>query len=83
MLSVQIVIGSAEVDRMNGSTHSRYHGYTTGAHNSDAAIGQAKASGDDSADLALIQIAVRKLRERNSGFASSAALLTDSYPVMK
>ena len=59
MLNVQIMIGSVEVDRMNGSNHSRYQGYTTGAHKSDAAIGQANAE-DDSADLRLIQIAVRK-----------------------
>src|ERR1700751_2359363 len=60
MLNVQMMIGSAEVDRMKGSSHSRYHGYTTGAHKSDAAIGQANASEDHSADLLLIQIAVRK-----------------------
>ena len=30
-----------------------------------------------------IQIATRKVCERNSGFASSAALVTDSNPVMK
>jgi len=60
MLKVQIIIGTVEVDLMNGSSHSRYHGYTTGAHKSDAAIGQANASEDPSADFFLIQIAVRK-----------------------
>ena len=59
MLTVQITMGSVEVDRGNGSSHSMYHGYTTGAHKSDAAIGQANASEDHSMDL-LIQIAVRK-----------------------
>src|SRR5215469_14139161 len=60
MLNVQMMIGSVEVDRMNGSGHSRYQGYTTGAHKSDAAIGQANASEDHSADFLLIQIAVSK-----------------------
>src|SRR5258708_19666682 len=60
MLKVQIMSGTVEVDLMNGSSHSRYHGYITGAHKSDAAIGQANASGDPSVDFLLIQIAVRK-----------------------
>ena len=60
MLKVQIMIGTVEVDLMNGSSHSMYHGYTTGAHKSDAAIGQAKASEDLSADFLLIQIAVKR-----------------------
>jgi hypothetical protein len=60
MLTVQIVIGNVEVVRRNGSSHSRYHGYTTGAHNSEAAIGHANTSGKDDAFLRLIQIAVRK-----------------------
>ncbi len=60
MLNVQMMIGNVEVDRMNGSSHSRYHGYTTGAHNSDAAMGHANASEDPSVDLLLIQIAARK-----------------------
>src|SRR5215470_4890210 len=46
ILTVQMLSGSVKVDRMNGSNHSRYHGYTTGAQKSDAAIGQAKASED-------------------------------------
>ena len=60
MLKVQIMIGTIEVDLMNGSSHSRYHGYTTGAHKSDAAIGQADASEDPSADFLPIQIAASK-----------------------
>jgi len=60
MLKVQIMSGIVEVDLMNGSSQSRYHGYTTGAHKSDAAIGQANASEDTFVDLLLIQIAVRK-----------------------
>src|SRR5260370_6142725 len=60
MLKVQTMIGTVEIDLRNGSSHSRYHGYTTGAHKSDAAIGQANASEDSSADFLLIQIAVRK-----------------------
>src|SRR5947209_14084195 len=48
MLTVQMRIGTVEADRRNGSIHSRYHGYTTGAHKSDAAIGQAKPSGEHS-----------------------------------
>src|SRR6266446_8668007 len=60
MLTVQMMIGTVEADRRNGSSQRRYHGYTTGAHKSDAAIGQANASEDHSADLLRIQIAVRK-----------------------
>src|SRR6266446_9169299 len=59
MLTVQMTIGSAEVDRRNGSSQSRYHGYTTVAHRIDAAIGHAHASEDPASDLALSQIAVR------------------------
>jgi hypothetical protein len=39
--------GSAEIDRRNGNSHRRYHGYTTGANKSDPAIGQANASADN------------------------------------
>src|SRR6267142_5335716 len=60
MLKVQIMIGTVEVDLMNGSSQTMYHGYTTGAQRSDAAMGQANASEDPSADFLLIQIAVRK-----------------------
>jgi hypothetical protein len=63
MLTVQIMIGSVEVDRTKGRSQSRYQGYTTGAHRSDAAMGQANASEDDSAEFLpalLIHTAVRK-----------------------
>ena len=40
MLNVQTLISGVEVDRMNGISHSRYHGYATGAQKSDAVIGQ-------------------------------------------
>ena len=32
MLTVQMMSGSVEPDRRNGSSQSRYQGYTTGAH---------------------------------------------------
>jgi hypothetical protein len=60
MLTVQIMSGAVEVDLRKGNSHSRYHGYTTGAHKSDAAMGQANASEHPSADFLLIQIAVTK-----------------------
>src|SRR6266853_609335 len=60
MLTVQTMIGTVELDRTNGSSQRRYHGYTTGAHRSDAAIGQANASEDHAVALLLSQIAVRK-----------------------
>ena len=60
MLTVQMMIGTVEADRKNGSSQRRNHGYTTGAHRSDAAMGQANASADDAGALILIQIAVRK-----------------------
>src|ERR1700678_383814 len=60
MLTVQMMIGTVDADRTKGSSHRRYHGYTTGAHKSDAAMGQANASGDHAGALRLIQIAVRK-----------------------
>src|SRR5271155_1529854 len=60
MLTVQIMIGTVEADRTNGSSHSRYHGYTTGAHRSVAAIGHANASEDHPGAFLLIHIAVSK-----------------------
>src|SRR5947209_18894167 len=45
MLTVQMMIGSVEADLRNGSSQRRYHGYTVGAHRSDAAMGQANTSG--------------------------------------
>ena len=53
-----MMIGAVERDRRNGSIHSRYHGYMTGAHKSVAAIGQANSAADNSADFFLIQIVV-------------------------
>jgi hypothetical protein len=44
MLTVQMMSGKVEADRRNGSNQSRYHGYTTGAHRNDAAIGHANES---------------------------------------
>src|SRR5438105_13869244 len=58
MLTVQKMISSVEADVRNGSSQSRYHGNTTGAHRRDAAIGQANASGDNSRDARLNQVAV-------------------------
>src|SRR6266481_1116201 len=60
MLTVQTMIGTVEADRRNGSNQSRYQGYTTGAHRSDAAMGHANASEDHAGALLLNQIAVRK-----------------------
>src|SRR6185437_9955339 len=59
MLTVQIIIGSVDPDHRNGSSQRRYHGYTTGAHRSDAAIGQANACGEHSGDARLSQVAIR------------------------
>src|SRR5215475_10830017 len=58
MLTVQMMIGSVQTDLRNGNSEKRYHGYTTGAHKSDAAIGQANNSGDHSGSLLLSQVAV-------------------------
>lgn len=63
---VQTTIGNVEADLRNGSIHNRYQGYTTGAHKSDAVIGQANASGDDACDLVLNQVAVRIPRKTAS-----------------
>src|SRR3954452_5941347 len=59
MLTVQMMIGRIEADLRNGSTQRRYQGYTTGAHRSDAAMGQANTSGDRSGDVLLNHVAVR------------------------
>src|SRR2546429_3624329 len=83
MLKVQIMIGTVEIDLMNGSIHSMYHGYTTGAHKSDAAIGQANASEgaseDASADFLLIQIAVTMPDRKSTRLNSSHGYI--SYAV--
>jgi hypothetical protein len=60
MLTVHMMIGSVESERRNGSIHSRYHGYTTGAHRSDPAIGHANASGDNDGEPILKRIAMKK-----------------------
>src|ERR1700733_5810747 len=59
MLTAQMMIGTVEADRKNGSSQRRYHGYTTGAQRSDAAIGQANAAGKDAGAFRLIQTAAR------------------------
>src|SRR4051794_13829917 len=59
MLTVQMTIGRVEPDLRNGSSQRRYQGYTTGAHRSDAAIGQANMSGDNSGDDLLSHVAIR------------------------
>src|SRR5262249_4521650 len=60
MLTVQTRIGNVKIERMNGSIQSRYHGYTTGAHKRDAAIGQANASPHHGAELFLDRAAASK-----------------------
>src|SRR5690242_11734619 len=58
MLTVQTMISSVDADVRNGSSQRRYHGNTTGAHKSVAAMGQANTSGDDSGAAILSQLAV-------------------------
>src|SRR5260370_41789156 len=60
MLTDQRMISSVEADVRNGRSPRRYQGNTTGAHNRDAAMGQATWSGDHSgaALLLLCQVAV-------------------------
>ena len=60
MLTVQMMSGTVEADRKNGNSQSKYQGYTTGAHRSDAAMGHANVLGDHAADFLLNQNAVRK-----------------------
>src|SRR5271155_4345247 len=60
ILTVQIISGTVAAGRRKGISQMRYHGYTTGAHRSDAAIGHANVSADNAGLLLLIQIAVRK-----------------------
>src|SRR5258708_12021424 len=79
MLSVQTMIGSVGIDRRNGSSHRRYHGYTTGAHKSDPAIGQAKAPADNARGLTRNQEPIRKTGTntppaRNEGAATPSSL---------
>src|ERR1700722_17966521 len=44
MLIDQTISGTVDIERRNGKSQSKYHGYTTGAHTSEAAIGQAHCS---------------------------------------
>src|SRR6266481_8265395 len=78
MLTVQTIIGSVEPDRRNGRSQSRYHGYTTGAHRSDAAMGHANASADDAGAVLLIQIAARKPTSTASPTTSCGAATRSS-----
>lgn len=58
ILTVQRMISIVEAEVRNGSSQSRYHGKTTGAHKRDAANGQANKSGDHSDVVLLSQVAV-------------------------
>src|SRR3981081_1120759 len=78
MLTVQIMRGRMVADRRNGSSQSRYHGYTTGAHSNDAAIGHANASPDHIGAFFLNQIAVRKPTSTASPTASCGATTRSS-----
>jgi hypothetical protein len=64
MLTVQMMIGTVEAERTKGRSQRRYHGYTTGAQRSDAAIGHANVSGDHSVALLLSQSATRNPQGR-------------------
>src|SRR5215469_2860246 len=71
MLTVQIMSGSVEIDRTKGSSQSMYHGYATGAHKSEAAIGHANVSDGQTSDLPLSHIATRRPTRTASTAASS------------
>ena len=58
MLTLHTMISRVEGDNRNGSNHTRYQGNTAGAHRRVAAIGQAKASSDNSVFVLRRQIAV-------------------------
>src|SRR5215475_3970907 len=58
MLTVQRMISNVEPDNRKGSSHSRYHGKTTGAQNNVAAIGQANTSWDQRESAFLSQTEV-------------------------
>ena len=68
-----MMIGNAGSELRNGSIHSRYHGYTTGAHRSDPAIGHANASGDNDGEPLLRQIAMEKPTSSASAAKSCGA----------
>ena len=53
MHTVQIMISNVEGEVKKGITQSKYQGKTAGAQKSDAAIGQANASGDSSSFVLL------------------------------
>ena len=78
MLNVQMMRGNVEIDRRNGSNHSRYHGYTTGAQMSEAAIGQAKESDGHSVDFLLSHIAVMKPASTASAAATCGTVTLSS-----
>ena len=40
MLIDQTISGTVDIERRNGKSQSKYHGYTTGAHTSEAAMGK-------------------------------------------
>jgi hypothetical protein len=74
MLTLQTMMRTVEVDVRNGSSESKYHGKTTGAHKRDAAMGHAKRSEDHSDELLLSQIAVTKpARTANTANNSAGA----------
>src|SRR5580698_1880681 len=78
MLAVQTIMGTVATERANGNSQSRYHGYTTGAHRSDAAMGQAKVSADNARSLLLIQNAVRRPTNTASPTSSCGAATCSS-----
>src|SRR5258708_17505298 len=78
MLTVQMMIGTVEADRTNGSSQRRYHGYTTGAQRSDAAIGHANASEDHIGALIRSQIAARKPASTASPTTTCGAAIRSS-----
>ena len=86
MLTVQMASGTVLKGRKNGSSQSRYHEYTTGADKSDAAMGQAKASGDNSAEFLPIQYRGKKAGENRQPCCnvwSGQALEHRKYRIIK
>jgi len=76
MLTVQRMIRSVEDDVRNGSSQRRYQGNTTGAHNRDAAMGQANWdqsnwSGDLSGAALLIRSQVAVTNPASTAKAAS------------
>src|SRR5215831_15923844 len=58
MLTVQKTSNIVEADVRNGNNQRRYQGNTAGANKRDAAMAQAKASGRNSGDDLLSQVAL-------------------------